>query len=205
MEKGDIKEKLIIVGISVGVFLPIRILFSWFVSDDWLGSLGVISLFAVILIVLLKKGKLGWFGKIFEKQMRKTIGGKTGKFIVGFAVFFLIYFGGTLFFIERGNTVYLEDKEIFYLALTKENGYDLNDLSAYQLLGPQLMKYDDKSMQTLSKLDYMFSIAYSVMDEMSEGWLSHIVVVMFVEQIEVIGLLVFFRKTFRQVPPVKTH
>ena len=116
MDRTDLKEKLIILGITAGVFLPIRLVFTSFVSDDWLGSLGLMTIFAILLVFLIKMKKLGKIGLMFERQIRKTIGGKTGKYIIGFAFFFLLYFGATLFFIDRGNTIYEEDKEIFHLA-----------------------------------------------------------------------------------------
>ena len=198
MDGNDLKEKFIILGISTGVFLPIRVLFTSLISDNWLGSLGIISLIAVIVVVLIKKNKLGWFGRMFEKQIKKTLTGKTGKYIIGFAIFFLLYFGATLFFIERGSTVFAEDKEIFFSAIVGEEDYDIKDLANYELIGPKLIaQYQTTNLQSLAKLDYMFSIAYSVMDEMSDGWLSHVVVVMFVEQIELIGMLVFFRNVFK--------
>jgi len=197
MEKKDLKEKFLILGILTGVFLPMRILFVSYVSEYWLGSLGLVSAFGIVLIFLIKKEKLGWFGKLFEKQMRKTMGGKSGKYIIGFALFFLIYFGATLYFIERGNTIYSEDKEIFYLAIIEAGGYNIHDIRAYDLKGPELISSQTQLFNTFSKLDYMFSIAYSVMSDMSDGWMSHLVVVMFVEQIEVIGLLIFFRNSYK--------
>lgn len=204
MDKNDLKEKLIILGVSAGIFLPVRVLFTSYVSDYWLGSVGLVSVFAILLVVLMKMRKLGWFGKMFENQMKKTIGGKTGKYIIGFAIFFLIYFGATLFFIERGNTIYFDDKEIFYLAIMEKGGYDIEDVSTYELIGPQLIYYtDSENFQSIAKLDYMFSIAYAVMDDMSEEWMSHIVVVMFVEQIEVIGLLFFFRNTYKPITNIQ--
>ncbi len=204
MEKNDIKEKLIVLGVTVGLFFPVRIFFSSYVSDDWLGSLGIMSVLAVILVVLIKRKKLGWFGKIFENQMRKTVGGKTGKYLIGFAIFFLVYFGATLFFIDRGNTIYFDDKEIFFNAIMEEGGYNINDLSSYELIGPQLAVQNNlKGFHVFSSLDYMFSIAYAVMSDMSDGWLEHIVVVMFVEQIELIGLLVLYRNIFKPISKVK--
>ena len=125
MDRADLKEKLIILGITAGVFLPIRLAFTTLVSDDWLGSLGIMTVFAIGLVFLIKKKKLGKIGVIFERQIRKTIGGKTGKYIILFATFFLFYFGATLFFIERGDALYAEDKEIFYFAITGENGYNI--------------------------------------------------------------------------------
>jgi len=89
MDKKDLKEKIIVLGVTVGLFFPVRIFFSVYVSEHWLGSLGVMSALAILLVVLIKKKKLGWFGIIFEKQMRKTVGGKTGKYLIGFAYFSL--------------------------------------------------------------------------------------------------------------------
>ena len=204
MDKADIREKLIVLGISAGVFLPIRLLFTYFVSDSWLGSLGAMSAFAVLLVFLIKKEKLGKLGKMFERQMKKTLVGKTGKYIIGFALFFLCYFGAALIFIDRGNTIYEEDKEIFFLAIIKESGYNIENISTYQLLGPAIIENtNSESLQSIIKLDYIFSIAYAVMNDMSEGWLSHFVMVMFVEQIELIGLLLFFRTTFKTVPKIQ--
>jgi len=204
MNKNDLKEKLIVIAVTVGLFFPVRIFFSSYVSDYWLGSLGIMSVLAILLVVLIKRNKLGWFGKIFEKQMRKTVGGKTGKYLICFAIFFLAYFGTTLFFIDRGNSVYFDDKEIFLFAIIEEGGYNINDLSSYDLIGPQLAAQNGlKNFDTFSSLDYMFSIAYAVMNDMSEGWLEHIVIVMFIEQIELIGLLVLYRNIFKPISNVK--
>lgn len=198
MEKQDLKEKLIVIGITAGLFFPIRIFFSAYVSEYWLGSLGIMSILAILFVVLIKKKKLGRLGVLFERQMRKTVGGKTGKYLICFAIFFLIYFGATLFFIDRGNETYVNDKEIFYLAIMEEEGYNINDLSTYELIGPKLKSQKDfQNFQVLGSIDYMFSIAYAVMNDMSEGWLEHVVMVMFVEQIELIGLLFFYRNIFK--------
>lgn len=198
MENKDLKEKIIVLGVTVGLFFPIRVFFSSYVSEHWLGSLGIMSAVAIFLVILIKKKKLGWFGIIFEKQMRKTVGGKTGKYLIGFAIFFLIYFGATILFIDRGNEIYFNDKEIFYLAIMKEGGYNINDLSSYELLGPKLMSQKElQNFEVLGKIDYMFSIAYAVMNDMSDGWLEHVVMVMFIEQIELIGILVLYRNIFK--------
>jgi hypothetical protein len=206
MDRDDLREKLIILGISVGVFLPIRIVFTSFVSESWLGSIGIMSGLAILLAVLIKKRKLGILGEMFERQMRKTIGGRAGKYIIALSIFFLLYFGATLYFIERGNSMYAEDTEIFFLSIINENGYNFEDFSTYQLVGPKIIENtESKNLQSIANIDYIFSITYAVMNEMSEGWLSHFVIVMFVEQIELIGLLIFFRKTFKQVPQISNN
>ncbi len=68
MGKSDFKEKLIIAGFLIGIFLPIRLVFVEYVSDQWLGNFGLISAIGLVLLILMKKGKLG---KIFEKQIKK--------------------------------------------------------------------------------------------------------------------------------------
>lgn len=200
MEKNDLKEKLIVLGVTVGLFLPVRLFFSAYITDHWIGSLGIMSAIAILLVILIKRKKLGWFGIIFEKQMRRTVGSKTGKYLIGFAIFFLVYFGATLMFIDRGNTIYAEDAETFYQAIMEKGGHNINDLSSYNLVGPQLASFEDaQNFNIIYNLDYMFSIAYSVMNEMSNGWLEHLVIIMTVEQIELIGLLIFYRKIFKPI------
>ena len=206
MERDDIKEKLIILGITAGVFLPIRLVFTSLVSDNWLGSLGLMTIFAILLVLLIKRKKLGKIGIMFERQIRKTIVGKTGKYIILFALFFLFYFGTTLFFMDRGNTIYEEDKEIFYFAIIGEKGYDIDEISTYGLNGPKILKNTNyENLQSIANLDYVFSIAYAVMNDMSQEWISHFVILMFIEQIELIGLLLFYRKTFKPVLKVQTN
>ena len=206
MDRADLKEKLIILGITAGVFLPIRLVFTSLVSDNWLGSLGLMTIFAILLVLLIKRKKLGKIGIMFERQIRKTIVGKTGKYIILFALFFLFYFGTTLFFMDRGNTIYEEDKEIFYFAIIGEKGYDIEEISTYNLNGPKILKNSNyENLQSIANLDYVFSIAYAVMNDMSQEWISHFVILMFIEQIELIGLLLFYRKTFKPVLKVQTN
>ena len=204
MDKNDLKEKAIIIGATIGLFLPLRLFFSSYISEDWIGSVGIMSALAILFVVLIKRKKLGWFGVMFEKQMRKTVSRKTGKYLIGFALFFLVYFGATLMFIDRGNTIYAEDAEVFYLAIMEKGGLDINDISNYELLGPQLATHEGlQNFNVISIIDYMFSISYSVMNDMSSGWLEHLLVIMSVEQIELIGLLIFYRKLFKPIQNVQ--
>jgi len=202
MDKNDLKEKLIILSITTGIFLPMRVLFTSYVSEHWLGSLGLVSAFGLLFVFLIKQNKLGWFGKMFEKQMKKTIGGKTGKYIIAISVLFLIYFGTSLYFIDKGNTVYFEDKEIFSSVMSS-NDFSIEDVPVEKLDGPQpLLNIID--IQWIINFDYAISIAYAIMDDTTDGWLSHFIVVVFVEQLEMIGLLCFYRNTFRQKISVET-
>jgi len=202
MDRNDIKEKLIILAITTGIFLPIRVLFTAYVSEHWLGSLGLVSAFGLLFVVLIKQNKLGWFGRMFEKQMKKTIGGKTGKYIIFVSVLFLIYFGSSLYFIDKGNTIYFEDKEIFSSVMSS-NEFTIENIPVEKLNGPQPL-LNIAGIQWITNFDYALSIAYAIMDDTTDGWLSHFIVVVFVEQLEMIGLLCFYRNTFKHKISVET-
>ena len=64
-------ESLIVFGIMTGLLLPARLLFVEFVSDDWLGSFGIITAISMSVIILAKKQKLGFFGSMLERQIYK--------------------------------------------------------------------------------------------------------------------------------------
>ena len=202
MDRKDIKEKLIILLVTTGIFLPIRILFASYISEHWLGSLGLVSAIGLLFVFLIKQNKLGWFGKMFEKQMKKTIGGKTGKYIIVISVLFLIYFGTSLYFIDKGNTVYFDDKEIFSSVMSS-NDFSIENIPVEKLNGPQPL-LNIPGIQWITNFDYALSIAYAIMDDTTDGWLSHFIVVVFVEQLEMIGLLCFYRNTFKHKISVET-
>jgi len=50
MEKNDLKEKVIVFGATFGLFLPVRLFFSAYISEDWIGSVGIMSALAILLV-----------------------------------------------------------------------------------------------------------------------------------------------------------
>lgn len=195
MKKDDFKEKLIVMGFLVGIFLPLRLIFVEYVSDQWLGSFGLISGLGLVLVILIKKGKLGKIGNIFDKQMKKAIFGKTGKFVVALSIISLLYFGSTMVFMERGASVYSEDKILFYDAIIQNN--DLNQINPNNLKNLHIV-YDSDN-RIYSTLDYTFSITYAIMNEFSGGWFEHLYFILMVEQIEILGIFIFYRVFYRPV------
>jgi preprotein translocase subunit SecG len=195
MGKSDFKEKLIIAGFLIGIFLPIRLVFVEYVSDQWLGNFGLISAIGLILLILIKKGKLGKIGSIFDKQMKKTIFGKTGKFVIILSMISLVYFGSSMMFIERGVTVYSEDQELFYDAIIQNK--NLDQINPNNLKNIHIVYESDNLLY--STFDYAFSITYSIMNEFSGGWLEHLYFILLVELIEVLGIFTFYRVFYRPV------
>ncbi|QLH05875.1 hypothetical protein [Nitrosopumilus ureiphilus] len=186
---GDFKEKLIVIGFLIGLFLPLRLVFVEYVSDQWLGNFGLISGLGITLLILTKKGRLGKIGSILEKQMKKTIFGKTGKYVIGISILSLLYFGSSIFFMERGESVFSEDKAMFYDAIVSNN--DLNQLNPNNLKNIHIV-YDSDN-RIYSTFDYAFSITYAIMNEFSSGWLEHLYFILLVEQVEILGIFLFCR------------
>lgn len=189
MGNNDFREKLVVIGFFVGIFLPVRMLFVEYVSDHWLGSLGLISALGFLFLILVKRQKLGKIGKIFEKNTQKMVFGKTAKLVIGLSLISLLYFGSSMMFIERGNSLYSEDKTLFHDAIIKDN--NLNSVTPNNLQNIQVV-YDSQN-RLVSTFDYAFSITYAIMNDVSGGWLEHLYFVLFVEQIEILGFFVFYR------------
>jgi len=189
MGKDDFKEKLIVIVFLMGIFLPLRLVFIEYVSDQWLGNFGLISGLGIVLLILTKKGRLGIIGSILEKQMKKTIFGKTGKFVIGISILSLLYFGSSMFFMERGESVFSEDKTLFYDAIVLNN--NLNQLNPNNLKNIHIVYNSDNRIY--STFDYAFSITYAIMNEYSDGWLEHLYFILLVEQVEILGIFLFCR------------
>lgn len=186
-------ESLIVFAVMAGVLLPARILFVEFVSDNWLGSFGVITAVSMLVIILAKKRKLGFFGPMLERQMYKFQKDKRGLVIVGESIFLLSILGVMIFAIEQGNALYAKLQ------------YDSTN-SADQVL---------ESVSELETSDWLFgflmapvgfltapemSMAIASIDQKLDGWLLHFYTVGFVEYLELLGILIYYKISFRLKP-----
>jgi hypothetical protein len=201
----DVKEKLFLMGITAGIFLPVRMLFVTYVTDDWLGSIGLLSIFGLVFIYLTRKQKLGQIGRIFERQMRKTIGGKIGKYIITFSIVFLIYFGASIFFMDRGNSVYYYDKEILFTTLQDYQQLTRDNIPIEKLLGPVPLAENFNGFAWISSIEYTLSISLALMNDVTGGWMENLMFVVFIEQFEVLGILYFFRRHYKKPEQIKSQ
>ncbi len=53
------------------ILFPIRLLFVTYVADDWFASFGLIAVISLSLVVLAKRNKMGKFGQLFVRVMKK--------------------------------------------------------------------------------------------------------------------------------------
>ena len=180
-----------------GILLPARLLFVEYVSDNWLGSFGIISLIFISVIVLVKKKKLGFFGPIFERQMYKFQKGKRGLFIFGESAFLLLILGVMIFAIDQGNSVY-SDLKIQTIPNSDPNSVKQileptnNWIAADWLFGVLMTP-----LAFLTAFPQMCATIASI-DQRLDGWLLHFYTVGFVEYVELLGVLIFYRINSRQ-------
>jgi len=180
-----------------GLLLPARLLFVEYVSDNWFGSLGIISAISILVIILVRKKKLGFFGPMFERQMYKFQRGKRGLLVFGESLFLLLILGSMIFAIDQGNSVYSH--------LKLQTMVDSPSTSSEQIL--ESAKQWDASdwfiaflmvpVAFLTAFPQMSAVIASV-DQSLDGWLLHFYTVGFVEYLELFGILIFYKISFRK-------
>lgn len=192
----DIKDKLIVFGVITGIFLPVRMIFYNYFSAHWIGSLGLVSSLMFVLIFLAHKKKLGRFGDLFLNQLTKTIKGKSGKVAIIFSLLLIAYFGSTLVWIERGNTVYLEQKHIVSQILflnSDSNKMNVNDVQNIMSIRPGNTLIDTSNV---NYVDQVISMTYAIMNDMMGGWMINLDVIILVEQLEFLGFIIIYRHMY---------
>ena len=181
-----------------GILLPARLLFVEYVSDNWLGSLGVISAISIVIIVLAKKKKLGFFGVMFERQLYKFQKGKRGLVVFGESVFLLLVLGGMIFAIEQGNSTFshLKMEATQNLPPATENPEQILKMTDKINNQDWLMGFLMTPVTFVTEFPKMSAIIASI-DQRLDGWLLHFYTVGFVEYLELFGILVFYRISYR--------
>ena len=191
-------ESLIVFGVLTGILLPTRLLFVEFVSDNWFGSLGVISAISIAIIVLAKKKKLGSFGVMFERQLYKFQRGKRGLVVFGESVFLLLVLGGMIFAIEQGNSTFshLKMDAAHNLPTDSENPEQILKMTDKINDQDWLMGFLMTPVTFVTEFPKVSAIIASI-DQRLDGWLLHFYTVGFVEYLELFGILAFYRISYR--------
>ncbi|WP_148680060.1 hypothetical protein [Nitrosopumilus maritimus] len=181
-----------------GLLLPARLLFVEFVSDDWLGSFGIITAISMSVIILAKKQKLGFFGSMLERQIYKFQKGKRGIVVFGESVFLLLILGTMIVAIDQGSSIHsqymLQNFETIPMMNSPEQVLEMTtemsptDWIVGFLLAPSALLTEFPKM----------SAAIASIDQSLDGWLMHFYTVGFVEYLELLGILIFYRVSFKR-------
>jgi len=189
----NFKEFLIVCAVFTLVLLPVRLLFVEFVDSSTLGSIGVISIISIPIIILVKKQKLGAFGEMFERQMFRITHGKRRIFVACVMCISVTYFGFSLFAIEQGNTVYLQEKENVKAQLAEQYDVDFSNIES--------VSHNLEPKEVISGIPNYFgaifynfkdiAITQAIVNDYSNGMIQHFHTVFFIEGLEVIGIFIF--------------
>jgi preprotein translocase subunit SecE len=193
MNFSDLREKCILVGVTAGIFLPFRLLAGQYFAEHWIGNLGFATIVSVLMLYLAKKNKLGRFGKILQNQVRKIVWGKSTRLIIFLLIVFMVYFGTVIILVNQGNTIYRDDKDaLFQDIFSKESAS-----SQLRLNGPGISDGEFVGFSQVRYLGYVFSISYAILNDLSGDLLASIHLILFMEQVEMVGLFWLYRKMFR--------
>lgn len=201
----EIKEKLLTGLIFTGIFLPVRLVFFSFVSQTWIGSFGLMTATLFGLLFLSKKNKLGYVGYLVNKHTYSFARGKFGKFSMVYLLFSAYIFGLAIYGIEH------PPQELKAQVVTVLNDTGINDLKTATEKSNQLSWTGPGAAYGVlfslivlfipSKISYTI---YSIMNDYTGGWMLHFATVFFVEQLEILGLLIYFRY-FYKGKDIKTY
>jgi len=198
----DRKEMLIVFGTMMVIMLPVRLLMVEYISDNWWGSFGAISGIAVLMVVLVKKNKLGRFGEMFESQMLKLHHkGLRRKLVFGNMIFAIVVTGLLIFSVNAGDTIYLDQKnEIIDQAGGEEALQEKmgNVDEMYEKITPEQILLALILIPYLLVVEFpYFAGLWAIENDYTNGFLLHLATVAFVETLEFFGVLMFYRFTLR--------
>lgn len=197
-------EAVIVFVVMTMIFLPVRFIFVTFVSDHWFGSFGMVSAFAVIMVVLSKKEKLGRFGQMFQRQMIKIHTGKRRKFIYSNLIFSVFFMGLFIVSINLGNTIYVDQKNEI-LAIAESQGQSLKEPADMQKMAAEFEKISTPQLlEALVAIPVMliyqfpyFAALMAIENDMTAKFFLHFSTVGFIELLELIGVLIFYKVTLK--------
>lgn len=198
MNTNDLKEKCVLIGVSACIFLPFRLLASQYLAEHWLGNLGFATSVSLLLLFLTKKNKLGRFGEILKSQIRKAVWGKSSGVIIFLLLGFMVYFGSVVVLVNQGNTIYRDDKEALFQDIFGKESVG----SHIKLNGPGTNGGEFVGVSQIRYAEYVFAISYAILNDLTGDWLASMHLILFMEQVEMVGLFWLYRKMFRPISAV---
>jgi hypothetical protein len=185
----------VIVSISIiAILLPVRILFVKFISTNWLGTIGIMTVIFGTILYLSRKQKLGWYGRVFEERLTKITRGKRRILvwiITGFTIYFL---AASIYGIESSNDQYKELKDSLKSSIPKDQ--QNMEYMVMQTKDVPLEYYPIALGLVMLTFFFRFDLYAAMMgyiNDVTGGYFLHLMTIMFVEEVEVIGFLIFYR------------
>lgn len=196
----NLKETLIVFSVMTGIFLPVRLFFVSYVGDNWFGSFGIISIISILILILTRKQKLGAFGKMFQRQMNRLHSSRFAKFVYLQTIIILLAFGVLIFSIEMGNSFYFEEKQNLLEQTTQISDHGLEFDPEIEFTIERIALGMLLSVFVFIFEFPLFAGAFAIINDLFDGWILHFYTVVFIEELEIFGILLFFRFTRAKTP-----
>ncbi|HEU5487333.1 MAG TPA: hypothetical protein VFV16_00760 [Candidatus Nitrosotalea sp.] len=128
--------------------------------------------------------------------MTKTIKGKSGKIAIIFSLVLIAYFSSTLVWIERGNTIYSDEKHLVSQIIF--SNYDENKMNSDDIHKIMNIQQGNAIIDTsnVSYADQIIYMTYAIMNDMMGGWMVNLDMILLVEQFEFLGFIILYRKIY---------
>lgn len=186
----NIKERLLAGSIFLGILVITRTVFYHFFHNYWFGTVGILSAIVFALFYLSKKNKLGYVGKILYNQIYAKIHGKTFRTLLIQTIFAIYLFG---MFTIGGTHADQNTVQSYTTQLAKQNVTDTTTL----IKGEAKVHIDPFQIPLMILTliipnETLFS-AIAIINNFSHGWFISFTMLSFVEAIEFLGLLFYFR------------
>jgi len=171
------------------IFIPIRIVVFYSLMDNWYGLIGGLFCTISTITILAKKKKLGWFGKIYLKQISKIHKGKKQYLIFGVMSGIILFASTSLYLINEGNTTYLEEKKQVYDYATSF-GVNLEDKIGVVSINEKI-SINAGFMHDIQLIDVIkaLSVSVAILDTAFNGWISFFWTTILVTETEMFGVL----------------
>ena len=194
-------EFLIVTISLIAILVPLRIVSRTIFADDWIGSLGMISIVFGAILFLSKKEKLGIFGRMFLRQIIKNHKGKKKAIIYCQTTLFLSIGIFTIFSINAGNTDYqiLKEQvleEFLNQGVIIDSEWNYNSI---EQISSQVST--EEQIESIISLPFLiienfeiFSVVLAVTDQLIGGWVMYFWQVMVVEIAEITIFLAISKK-----------
>ena len=179
-------------------------------GENWLGSFGVVTGFATVVIILTFKGKLGWYGRSMRRFFQNKRGNKRKIFIIlqiSFATVMLSLFIYGVNHIENNDRFDLERQEI--VALLPNEGLDTTEKITSKAID-EIQDAPEMILIAIVVLGYMmlfdfdkYALIVWSINDVTDGMYLNLATILLVEEIEVIGIFVFYALYGDRLTPKK--
>lgn len=174
------------------IFVPIRLFFFTYVSDHWLGSVGVISAVWAIIWILTVKGRFGFIGRLLIKKLHRLHKRKAKYGILGINIYFVFLLGSILFSLTvpvdiTPTLTGLENQGITDLNSTQAEIIERGPSPAERQLSAAVFLLFGMFTNI-----YEYGMLMQTIDVITENWFSHFITVGFVELMESFFWFLYF-------------